>query len=69
MRTALIRAVHLEKSGEALFEIWYDGVLIGCIYGLDGQAGVRIISKHPIQHYDLPSQLSHFVLIDPANLT
>lgn len=47
MKTEIRLAEHSELAGAAVIELWYDGRLIGAVYGADGP-GVRVISKHHI---------------------
>lgn len=63
-RTELRLADHTVNLGEKVFELWYDGVLIGQITSADG-CGIKVISKHRMS---LGLQLDPMVLpimIDP----
>jgi predicted nuclease with RNAse H fold len=33
---------------EGTFELWYDGKPIGVVQGVDGAAGVMVVSTHPM---------------------
>ena len=45
MKTELLIKDHDVLPGAKVVELWYDGKLIGCVYGADGP-GVRVVSKH-----------------------
>lgn len=67
MRTALIRAEHSERPGETIFEIWWEGAMIACMYGLNGHPGIKIVSKHPTNAAKV-DPMTHIFFIEPTEL-
>ena len=47
MKAQLRLDPHCFLTGQTVIEVWYDGQMVGTIYGADGP-GVRFISKHPL---------------------
>lgn len=47
MKAQLNQARHDVLPGQACIEVWFNGKLIGAIYGEDGP-GIRFITKHPV---------------------
>lgn len=47
MKTELRVAAHTVLMGEAVIEVWHDGVFIGQVTGRDGP-GLRVMSKYPL---------------------
>jgi len=47
MKSKLVIVKHTQLEGENSVEVYYNGVLIGAIYGADGP-GIRFFSKYPL---------------------
>jgi len=45
MKTELRLSAHTVLAGEAVIELWHNGVFIGTVVGADGP-GVRVVSKY-----------------------
>lgn len=48
MKTILIQQPHLIKN-ENVIEIWANYEMLGVIYGIDEQAGIRILHKKDLE--------------------
>jgi hypothetical protein len=57
MKAQLREAPHGILAGVRVFEIWYNGMLIGQVVGADKQ-GVRIISKLPMTTMYTPGEVN-----------
>lgn len=67
MKAELRARPHSTRPGHLTFEVWYDGKLIGSVYGADGP-GIRFISKHPKRYAEMPLALAAELHVDTGRI-
>lgn len=53
MDKAVLKLAHHRHLPGRAIEVWWQGHLVGCVYGADGP-GIRFVTKYPVQSMNYP---------------